>query len=232
MSGVLVKFPHAFSTKANGSMKKEDGTLDFSNIEQFLKINNLSTNFVCMSQVHGGDVSLVTGGEKQVANVDGLITNTKNTSLVVVTADCLPILFYDPKKEAIAVAHAGSKGLLNQIIGNTVIALKQNFNIDPKDLSVVIGPGIERDCYEVGIDLLEKFEKQFHWFDSSFTKPSKQNHAFLDLRKTALHCLLKEGILKEQIQISDECTKCSVDSYYSYRRGDKNGRFVSVISLI
>jgi YfiH family protein len=232
MSDVPIKAPIAISTINDGSMKKDDGSLNFANIERFIKKENLPTRFVCMGQVHSGDVAVASGDIQRILNVDGLVSITKNITLAVVTADCLPILFYDHVKEAIAVVHAGSKGLLKNIIHNTVETLERNFQTDPKDLTVIIGPSVERDCYEVDEVFAEKFKEQFPWFDNSFTKPSKPGHLFLDLRKTALHCLMKEGILKERITISEDCTKCSVETYYSYRRGDTNGRFVSVISLV
>jgi YfiH family protein len=227
-----MKTPYAISTKADGSMKQDNGKLDFENIERFVKKNQLAARFVSMGQVHGGNIAVVTGSEQQMLAVDGLITNTKNVSLVVVTADCLPILLYDPQNEAIAVAHAGSKGLLKNVIHNICNELEKNFQTDPKKLSVIIGPSIERDCYEVDRELVTKFKEQFPWFDNSFTKASKQGHVFLDLRKIALTCLLKEGILNEHVDVSAICTKHAADSFYSYRRGDVNGRFVSIISLL
>ncbi len=159
------------------------------------------------------------------------VTNNvvKNIPLAVLTADCLPILFYDPKKEAIGIAHAGYKGLLNHIIENTVACFASNFKSDPKDIVVGTGPSIERDCYEVGVDLIEKFQKEFPGFENIFAE--KEKKYFLDLRTIAQQCLVKEGILRENIEFMDICTKCD-PNFYSYRGGDKEQRFASIISLV
>ena len=220
------------STKTDDSMKKTDGTVDLENIKKFLKEKKLSEQVVCMEQVHGGKAAVVSDNKLEtVAEVDGLITTTKGLSLAVLTADCLPLLLHDSKKGVIGAAHAGSKGLLKKIIHNTIGVFKTNFASDPQDIIVSIGPSIEKSCYEVGSELIAQFEQEFEWFDTSYFAGSNNNRYLLDLRKIALQSLIKEGILREHIEISSECTKCSVDTLYSYRGGDKTGRFVSVISL-
>ena len=157
-----------------------------------------------------------------------MLTRTKQIPLAVLTADCLPILLYDPKKEVIGIVHAGYKGLLNQIIGNTVQRFISDFESNPADIIVGIGPGIETMCYEVGDEVIEKFEKTFPSFENIFVEQTGKK--YLDLRGIAHQCLMQEGIPKEQIENIDVCTKCSED-FYSYRGGDVNGRFASIICL-
>jgi YfiH family protein len=223
----------AFSTKADGSMKRDDGAIDFDNLEKFLLSHNLPSDYVSMGQVHGGNVEVVYDNQqKRIEGVDGLVTDQSRINLCIVTADCLPILLYDNKKKIIGAAHAGSKGLLQNIIHNTVSEFKNHFKSNPEDIHIIVGPNIEQKCYEVGEEMIAAFQKQFDWFDESLFTNTANNRYLLDLRKIAEHCLLKEGILKANINISDQCTKCSVNTVYSYRKGDKTGRFVSVISLV
>ena len=220
---------HGISTKAFGSMKIKDGTLDCDHLETFRKALAIEERAVCMQQVHGGTVSVIPKLQKEkVPSTDGLVTNTKHIPLAVLTADCLPILFCDPQKEAIGVAHAGYKGLLNHIIEHTIDRMISEFGSDPKDIIVGVGPGIERDCYEVGKEVIALFEKTFPSFKEMFV--AKDGKYFLDLHKVAEQCLRKGGILKEHSEVLSACTKCD-SNLYSYRRGDTNDRFVSIISL-
>lgn len=233
MSESVSKSIIVFSTKADGSMKSKDGTNDLENIKKFLKAKSLPSEIVTMQQIHSGRSIIVSDNSHEIIQgVDGLLTTKKNLSLCVITADCLPILFVDRVKGVIGAAHAGSKGLHQNILHNVVEKFKNEYFSDPKNLQVTIGPGIEKKCYEVGPEVIESFTSEFLWFDNAFYEKRENDHYLLDLRKIAMHCLLKEGILKENITVADECTKCSIDTRYSYRRGDKTERFVSVICRV
>ncbi len=199
---------HGISTRSFGSMKNEDGSLSKENLEKFIIELNLPKAEVCMHQIHGGDVAVVTDNKIwQIQNADGLVTDKKNIPLSVVVADCLPVLFYDPKKEAVGIGHGGRKGLGLNILGNVVNKLVSEFGSDPKDILIGIGPGIEKKCYEVDGD-------------------------FIDIFQLAFDQLEKKGIEKKNIEVINICTKDNMDIFYSYRGGNVNGRFASVISLI
>jgi YfiH family protein len=230
---VLNKFPqikHAISTKAFGSMKKDDGSLAFANILKFAKPLKFASMPIFMNQVHGNTVAVIESDRELVLpETDGMITKRKDLPLAIITADCLPVLLYDPEKEVIGVAHAGRKGLLNGVIHKVVSGMQSMYGSESKDIIVGIGPSIEKECYEVD----EKIITEFHDTFPSFINMSvqKENKYFLDLRAIALQSLQKEGILGKNIEISDICTKDD-ERFFSYRRGNENGRFVSVISLV
>ncbi|HUQ85003.1 MAG TPA: polyphenol oxidase family protein [Candidatus Limnocylindrales bacterium] len=199
---------HAISTKKFGTIKNDDNLINRENLTKFLKHVKLPDSAICMNQIHSGNVEVVNNFDKLlIENTDGLVTAKKNISLCVVTADCLPILFFDPINQVIGVAHAGRKGLLKGIIKNTIEKFKKEFKSDSKNIFVGIGPGIEKKCYEV-------------------------NGRLLDLRKIAQQMLLDEGIIQENIEDIDLCTKCNSELLYSYRRGDKYDRFATVISMV
>ena len=220
------------STKAFGSMKDKDLQIDSNNVVRFGKAIGITGPIVCMNQIHSGNVSVITSTDKTlISQTDGMVTNQKHVALAVLTADCLPIFFYDPKNHAIGVAHAGYKGLLNGIIEATITAMKKQFGTNPHDVLVGMGPGIEEKCYEVGDEVIAMFEDK--GYDKGIKIWSEQKgKKYLSIRKAALHNLLKEGILKEHIEVSTLCTKCSKDKLYSYRGGDKTGRFAAIFSLI
>ncbi len=222
---------HGISSKAFMSMKRLDDnqidTIALRNFEQTLEIYD---PVVTMKQIHSGNVTVIENlKNKHLSDTDGMITNQLYTPLAVLTADCLPLMFYDPKQNVIAVAHAGYKGLLNHIIEHTIQQFVSDFKSDPKDIIAGIGPSIERDCYEVGKDRIEEFQKAFPEFKNIFIE--RDNKFYLDLRSVAQQCLVKEGILKEHIEVMNICTKHD-PNFYSYRRGDKEKRFASIISLI
>jgi polyphenol oxidase len=199
---------HGISTKDFGTMKDENGNINRSNLNRFLNSLKLPENGVCMQQVHGKNIKKVENeNDLFVKGTDGLITQVKNISLCVATADCLPILFYDKVNNVIGIAHVGRKGLVAGIIKNMIKQFINNYNSDPKNIIVGIGPGIEKECY---------------WVDSEF----------IDIRALAIGDLIKSGIDEENIENIGLCTKCNKDKFYSYRGGDRYDRFISTISLI
>ncbi|MGI8420605.1 MAG: peptidoglycan editing factor PgeF [Candidatus Levyibacteriota bacterium] len=224
------RIKHAISTKAFGSMKKEDGSLNFANLLKFAKTQNFPSMPICINQVHGTTIAVIENNRELILpKTDGMITNKKGLPLTIVTGDCLPILFYDPKNEVIGVAHAGRKGLAAGIIARILSHLQSTFEVNPKDIIIGVGPSIEKNCYEVDEGIINEFQTGFPDFTDIFSQ--KEKRYFLDLRAVAMQSLLKEGILKQHIEISDICTKCD-ERFYSYRRGDRRKVFASVISLI
>ncbi len=220
---------HGISTKAFGSMKKSDGSLDCDNLEKFRESLGISERAVCMHQVHGNHVVLIKNEkELQIADTDGLLTKGKNIPLGVVTADCLPILFYDRKKQIVGVAHAGYKGIAKRIIHQMVEKFRQQGS-NPRDMMVGVGPGIGVCCYAVGQDRIELFQKTFPDYQEYYRREGDQY--FLDLKKLALLQLLEEKIPENQIEIAKVCTVDSVSEFHSYRKeGEQSGRFISIIS--
>src|SRR5579872_5813520 len=95
---------HGISSKAFGSMKKDQLDLDRENLSQFANSIGIAGDIVCMRQIHSGNVQIVEDiSELRFPQTDGLITNKKNLPLAVLTADCLPVLFYNPQKQVIGV---------------------------------------------------------------------------------------------------------------------------------
>jgi purine-nucleoside/S-methyl-5'-thioadenosine phosphorylase / adenosine deaminase len=222
---------HGISSMAFGSMKDEASKqIDRDRLKKFGKVIGIRDEIVCMKQIHSGNVSVVAEDKAlRIPDTDSLVTNKLHIPLAVLTADCLPILLYDPKNGVVALAHAGYKGLLSHVIEHTVEIMNSQFKSEPKDIIVGIGPGIERDCYEVSVALIEKFQETFPGFENIFVE--KNQKYFLDLVGIARQTLEKEGLLKEHIEVMNICTKCD-PNFYSYRGGDGDKRFTSVISLI
>lgn len=175
-----------------------------------------------MEQIHSNIV-------KNISNIhnpqkcDALITNKKDTPLMVMVADCIPILFYDNINKIIAVAHAGRAGTFENIAGDTIDKMMKDYNSYPNNIEVILGPSIQKCCYEVSQELATITSKNF---GDDFV--DKRN---IDLQGINKKQLLEKGIKEENIDISDICTKCSNQPYFSYRKDSKCGRFAGIIML-
>ena len=180
-------------------------------------------DLVYMNQVHGDNVVIVDeNSPKYIDNCDGLITNVKNLPLMVMVADCIPILFFDEKKGVIAAVHAGRNSTFLKIAQITATKMIESFECKASDIKVVMGPSIQKCCYEVSEELIKIVE-------SSFGKEFCNNR-LIDLQ--GINKMLLENLGIKKIEISSICTKCSNESYYSFRKNPKTGRFAGIISLI
>ena len=179
-------------------------------------------NIVWMNQIHSNRIQVTTkGGE--VMRTDGLITNQAKLILMVLVADCIPVLFYDSVKKAVAVVHAGREGSFKNISGKMIAKLQSAVNSNPADIKVFLGPSIQKICYEVNQSIVEYFKNKW---GNKYIYKSK----YLDLPLLNQNQLLSAGILKENMKISNICTHCN-SNYFSYRREQKTGRFAGVIML-
>lgn len=158
---------------------------------------------------------------------DALITDKNNTPLIVMVADCSPILFYDDVQKVIAVAHAGRQGAFKNIIKNVVESMACEFNSKAEDIYVSIGANIGSCCYEVGSEIYHEalaigLQYAFEYKDGNY---------YLDISKILKTQLLACGIKKENLEISKECSCCKNQKYFSYRADGVTGRFCGVILL-
>jgi len=190
--------------------------------------------FIVANQTHSDNITIITTPTEQgwkelstaIENCDALITNQKGIMLTILTADCVPILLFDPKKEVVSAIHAGWNGTHKQIVYKTVKKMVDEFSCDPKDIIAGIAPSIGRCCYEVGEDVAK------HFFDDSSAYDTKGKKYMLDLPYINKQQLLKAGLSIENIELSNTCTACKVDSYFSYRKEQGcSGRFMSMIGL-
>ncbi len=187
-----------------------------------LKYGITISNLKYMDQVHGSDVVLVENDQNLYA-CDALITDKKNTPLMIMSADCIGILFYDEVKKVIAVAHAGRNGTFLNISKNVISSMQKEFNSNPKDIQVVLGPSIQKCCYEVSLEMIDIVVTNF---GEEFV-----NSRNIDLQGINKKQLLECGLKEQNIEISTICTKCAGDNYFSYRNDKKCGRFAGLIEL-
>ncbi len=196
-------------------------------------------SYVFASQVHGNRVAVI--GDKDrgrgaferssyLPDVDAMITNTPEICLISQAADCVPIIFFDPVKLAVGVAHAGWKGTVLKIAAETVAALCKEFNSNPSDLIVGIGPSIGPCCYEVGNEVIDQVHKSFKNTEGLIMENKKFSKLVFNLWEANKRTLIDSGIRSENIEIAELCTKCNNSIFFSARAGDK-GRFGAGIMI-
>ena|SRR3989338_6601942 len=185
-----------------------------------------------IKQVHGNDVVLAQNIKEleiyKQTSADSVLTKLSQTALIISTADCVPLLFCDSTKKVIAAAHAGWRGTAKNVAQTTVEALQTQFQCEPKNIVVAIGPAIQECCYEVDQNVYDQISQKY--FFKSIAH--KKNHWMLSLPQVNCDQLLKAGVLKDHIWISPLCTACHLDQFYSYRKeGESAGRQWSFIAL-
>ena len=185
-------------------------------------------NIVYNTQVHGADVRIVESEDDFTENgkeADGLITNLRNTPLLIFTADCVPVVFYDKKQGVVALAHAGWRGTYGNIAGEMVNIMTAKYNCKVEDIKTIIGPSVSVDNYEVSYDLIEKFV--------ALEVPNyyKENDGkyYLDLWQLNKELLKKYGILEDNIKIIDFCTVRDNDKFFSYRLDNATSKRIGTV---
>ena len=223
---------HAFTTKQSGNLAfhVNDVIEDVISNHELLanELNYDKKSLVHMKQIHSDIVHVITDENFDTPpTCDALITNKTDVPLMVMVADCSPILFYDDKQKVIAVAHAGRQGAFKNIVKNVVDSFKNEFNSDAKDIHVSVGASIGSCCYEVGSEIYDEAKE----LNLEYAMTQKDDCFYLDVSKILETQLLTCGIKKENIEICDECTKCNSDKYFSYRAEPLTGRFSGIIKL-
>lgn len=200
-------------------------------LAQALKIK--PAQLVFPRQVHGSKVEIVTRPiSGDLPDTDALITSQSDLCICVQTADCVPILLYDPVQQVIAAVHAGWRGTASQIVSKTVHAMQLHFDSMPEDLVVGIGPSIHLHAYEVGDEVIQAVRESFD-NHRELLKPSVvEGKAYFDLWEANKSLLISAGVPDEQIEVLGFCSYSHEELFYSARRdGINTGRMVSGLML-
>jgi YfiH family protein len=238
---------HCFFSRKNGFSKGHYASLNCGlgsddKKENVLKNLNLVSRkigckdelLITLNQTHSNKVvyfekkSLI----KNKLPGDAIVTKIRNVGIGILTADCAPILLYDPKKKIIGCIHSGWRGALNGVIQNTIRKFKElDSNID--NLFAVIGPCIRKENYEVKIDFYEKFINQNPKYEEFFKKNVNDKYIF-DLRGFINNKISDLNI--KNIENIEMDTFAALETFYSYRRSRLNnekdyGRCISVILM-
>jgi len=185
-------------------------------------------------QTHGTGVAVIHSAidSADVPDTDALITNVPNLCMCVQTADCVPILLFDPVQKVVAAIHAGWRGTVKKIVKKTITEMEQSFGCSPADLVATIGPSISTQKYEVGEDVISAVNSAFENAELLFEPSALSNKCCFNLWEANKTLMVDSGIPEMQIGIMGVCTYSENEVFYSARRdGADTGRMVSGIMI-
>jgi hypothetical protein len=197
-------------------------------------------------QVHDARVAVVRNDQRGDVfdDTDALVTNAALVPLVILTADCAAIFFFDPVRRAVGIAHAGWRGTVARIAARTVETMGSAFGCKPHDLIAGIGPSIGPCCYEVGNEVIDAVTSAFPdqteellvepdmASAGSFRASVNEDKKHFDLWRANEIVLRDAGVNDERIEVSRLCTSCRTDLFYSHRaEKGHTGRFGGIVML-
>ncbi len=181
------------------------------------------SHLVFPNQNHGVEVARIDRNNVEKAHRgDALFTTEPGIGLAVTHADCQGAVFFDPAHQAIAVAHVGWKGSVQNVYGTLIEALKRALGTKAEDLIVGISPSLGPDHAE--------FENYKRELPQEFWAFQPKPHYF-DFWEISKHQLLSAGVREKNIEIAKICTYCAEKDFFSYRREKKTGRNATVIAM-
>lgn len=245
---------HFVTTRRGGTSKGTYGSFNCSpytndscvnvnrnQYELFQRMEHQIKELLIPEQVHGCE-SLIIGESffedsqemrrRVLQGMDALITNVPGYCVCVTTADCVPVLLYDRKRQVVAAVHAGWKGTVKHIVSNVMEHMKEKFGTQGEDVVACIGPSISLESFEVGNEVYEAFEESGFDMPLISAKKKETGKYHIDLWEANRMELLHAGVPAEQIELSGICTYIHHDEFFSARRlGIDSGRILSGIMI-
>ncbi len=248
-----IEIDHAFTTRTGGCSRSPYETLNLGSHVGDHMVDVLenrrrviaalempSSSIVTAGQVHGAEVRVVDGNKTFYPDTDALITNQSDLLLMLMFADCVPIIVADPQNQAIGVVHSGWKGTSQNIIKNVISAMTQNYGTNPAACTAVIGPCISMENYEVSAEVADIFTTDFADgipVNTALIRSRNRNtgSCLLNLRLAVRDQLILAGFRIESIVVSDDCTYANSQDFFSHRRdsavGKPTGRMAAVVGI-
>lgn len=244
---------HGFSTRLGGVSKGvyESMNLSFTrgdeqaavreNFDRFCRAVGVRAEDVVISaQTHLTTVYPATAADRGrgitrkrgYTDIDGLMTDETGVVLCTQYADCVPLFFVDPVRRVVATSHAGWKGTVSGMAAETVRRMQERYGCEPGDILVGIGPSIGPCCFEVDAPVYERFAA-LPFADGGMIKEDGNGKYHIHLWETNRRFLLRTGVREEHIIVTDLCTKCHPDIFWSHRvTGGERGSLAACIALV
>tara|TARA_Y100001934_G_C12332627_1_gene765947 strand:- start:1150 stop:1836 length:687 start_codon:yes stop_codon:yes gene_type:complete len=185
------------------------------------KVGFKNKKLIIPNQIHSNQVNFCYKSGN-VKDCDGVFSNNPNNICSLQVADCLPIFFAHHEQEIFGIVHVGWRGLVKGILDQCAkLLFNKKYHLSKFD--IIIGPSIQRCCFEVKDDIIDKF-------DSVYVSPHDKGKYNVDLQSHALDNLFKAGFKVKNVHLIKDCTFCNNKKYHSYRRDGKNaGRMIGLI---
>ncbi len=236
LASPLLDTPHGFSTRLGGVSEGHLASLNLGchrgdsdenlreNYRRFCAATGTDDRRVVMTnQVHGVAVRAVTEADMKADllaptpfEADGLVTDTPGVTLVIFSADCIPILFFDPVRRVAAACHAGWRGTAGAIARVTVETMVSRYGCRLEDIRAAIGPGIGGCCFETDSDVPQAMLDALGDLARPHITQTGEKYR-VELKAINRAILLQAGLLEELIDVSQDCTCCQPEKYWSHR---------------
>ncbi len=244
--------PHGFSTRLGGvspgifqslnlgHTRGDDPHAVLENYRRFCRATGTDVqNLVFTKQVHRDDIHIVTLQDAGKGlyrprgwEVDGLVTDVPGVPLVVFSADCIPVLLYDPVTRCVGACHCGWRGTALGLAKKTAETMCRVYGAQPQSLLAAIGPGISRCCFETHRDVPDAMTAALGQQAMDAITPISDTKYLVDCKAINRTWLQNAGLLPQNIEVSDQCTCCQPDRFWSHRRvGQQRGSLAAVIQL-
>lgn len=188
---------------------------------------------IYLNQVHSDTIKLLKNKDndlaakfepgKDIYTADGVMTDIPGIVLVIQVADCQSVMMYDPERQVVANVHSGWKSSIKNIIGQCIEKMTNEFGSDPEDIIVGISPSLGPCCSE--------FINYQTEIPGELWKYRIENSNYFDFWQLSRDQLVAKGILPENIENMNICTKCNDTDFFSFRKNNVTGRFACVIGL-
>ncbi len=225
---------HAFTTRKGGQGARRVGAREPAEWSEVAdSFGTFVSKIATVNQVHGENIVKVTElniWDIRNVHADAMITDVPGIVVGVETADCVPVLLFDPVRPAVAAVHAGWRSTVKKIVQKAVHRMYEEFRSEPSRMIAAIGPAIGPECYEVDELVMEPVREAFaFWQDVS--SPRENDHWSFDLVQANRLELLQIGLDAKNIHVQGMCTSCRKDLFYSYRGEGRTGRMLSAIMI-
>ena len=210
----LIEVPHGFGTKG-------------FTVAGFSALGLNPRRVVFLKQVHGSGVLILRQGDPLPDGpppCDASVTDRSDVILCVRTADCIPLLLWDPLRGVVAAVHVGWRGLIRGVVRKAIEAVVEEFGSEAGELRAAIGPGIRACCYEVGGEVADVFRGRF----GEGVLRRRRGHIFLDLPLALRVELESSGV--EMLQEVPLCTNCYRPLFHSFRAEGTEARQINFIA--
>ncbi len=201
-----------------------------SDLEMIAAIFRTAKDHIYMPIQKHTDRVMVIGSLPEPFIADAVVTNQKGRLIGVRVADCVPILLCDPVRQVVAAVHAGWRGTAEYILKKTINVFCERFFSDPDDILLSIGPSIRQCCYEVDGEVIRAVSTAT---GDGVYYGGRGDKFWLDLALANRLQALSAGLSEGNVWMSDDCTFCNPEKFYSYRFSKgTTGRQAGFIGLL
>jgi YfiH family protein len=244
-----INFTHAFTTRFGGVSSGALYSLNLGenrgdepenvreNYRRLLEALDIPEQELCFTkQVHGTNVRIVSDADRRqlfspfLYEADGLVTDVRGLPLICFSADCVPVLLADERAGVVGAVHCGWRSTTADIIGKAIDKMV-SLGSEPSSINAAIGPAIDICCFETGPEVAQAVTNLLGDECEGVFFETAEGKFMVDLKEALRRRLIQRGLREGNISVSDECTSCNSDRYWSHRktRGERGSQAAIIV---